>query len=179
MTKVHEVVHDLSSWVSKRLHRPIFLTPRSFLDFIQHFGKLLEEKTGQLQREQTHIRTGITKLVETEKEVAQMQADLKVKQKDLETQNVLAEEKLGQIMRDQGIADRSKSEASALKKEVAVRKISVAEEREKANAELATVEPLVKKARQAVEGIQKKNLDEIRAFASPPTKVRTREKLEI
>jgi len=64
-----------------------YITPRDFLDFIKHFIELKGVKQSELVELQGHLNRGLDKLRETEVEVVEMQATLKVYQQDLLVQD--------------------------------------------------------------------------------------------
>ena len=65
------------------------ITPRHFLDFIQHFVRLYNEKRSGLEEEQLHINVGLNKIAETVAQVEEMQKSLAVKSAELETKNMM------------------------------------------------------------------------------------------
>ena len=55
------------------------ITPRHFLDFINHFAKLYNEKRSELEEQQLHLNVGLNKIAETVEQVEEMQKSLAVK----------------------------------------------------------------------------------------------------
>ena len=60
------------------------ITPRHFLDFINHFVKLYAEKRSGLEEEQLHLNVGLNKIAETVGQVEEMQKSLAVKSAELQ-----------------------------------------------------------------------------------------------
>ena len=60
------------------------ITPRHFLDFINHFVKLYAEKRSGLEEEQLHLNIGLNKIAETVGQVEEMQKSLAVKSAELQ-----------------------------------------------------------------------------------------------
>ena len=87
------------------------ITPRHFLDFIQHFVKLYNEKRSGLEEEQLHINVGLNKIAETVAQVEEMQKSLAVKSADLDKKNLEANEKLKQMVKDQQEAEKQKTQS--------------------------------------------------------------------
>ena len=98
MRDLHKAVEEEDGNVSN-------VSPRSYLDLIHHFVALLAEKRTSLSEELVHLYSGIDKLMESERQVADIQKDLQRKSEDLAIQNSKAEEKLKQIMKDQVCMD--------------------------------------------------------------------------
>lgn len=55
------------------------ITPRHYLDFINHFVKLYQEKRSDLEEQQLHLNVGLSKIAETVEQVEEMQKSLAVK----------------------------------------------------------------------------------------------------
>ena len=68
----------------KRGGRIMAITPRHFLDFINHFVKLYAEKRSGLEEEQLHLNVGLNKIAETVGQVEEMQKSLAVKSAELQ-----------------------------------------------------------------------------------------------
>ena len=60
------------------------ITPRHFLDFINHLVKLYAEKRSGLEEEQLHLNVGLNKIAETVGQVEEMQKSLAVKSAELQ-----------------------------------------------------------------------------------------------
>ena len=52
---------------------------RHYLDFINHFVKLYNEKRADLEEQQLHLNVGLNKIAETVEQVEEMQKSLAVK----------------------------------------------------------------------------------------------------
>ena len=79
MVFVHQSLHKCNSKIVKRGGHVMSITPRHFLDFIQHFVKLYNDKRSSLEKEQLHINSGLNKIAETAAQVEEMQKSLAVK----------------------------------------------------------------------------------------------------
>merc|ERR1719429_443714 len=101
MVFVHQSLHKINSKIVKRGGHVMAITPRHFLDFIQHFVKLYNEKRSGLEEEQLHINVGLNKIAETVAQVEEMQKSLAVKSAELQTKNDAANMKLKQMVKDQ------------------------------------------------------------------------------
>lgn len=71
-------MRDLNIKLMKSAKKFNYITPRDFLDFIGHFVHLNQEKKSELEEQQGHLNTGITKLKNTERSVAELGEKLKV-----------------------------------------------------------------------------------------------------
>ena len=71
LVSVHNSVKRVTTKMAKQSGRHHFLSPRDFLDVIRKFVGLEREKREYLEEHQTHIRTGLQKLLETQDQVRQ------------------------------------------------------------------------------------------------------------
>lgn len=169
---VHQTLHQANNRVAKRGGRTMAITPRHYLDFINHYVKLYNEKRSDLEEQQLHLNIGLQKIRETVEQVEELQRSLSIKRNELEEKNNLANAKLKQMVKDQQEAERRKQASQeiqqALEKQtevIAVKALSV-------KSDLAQVEPAVIEAQQAVKGIKKQNLVEVKSLPNPPPAVK-------
>ena len=73
---------------------------------------------------------------------------------------------------DQQIAETKKKDSLELQEQLKEQNIIIEEKKQNAYKELAEVEPTVEEAKASVKSIKRENLDEVRALANPPQKVR-------
>lgn len=76
---VHQTLHKANARLNKRGYRTMAITPRHYLDFINHFVKLYREKRSDLEEQQLHLNVGLSKIAETVEQVEEMQKSLAVK----------------------------------------------------------------------------------------------------
>ena len=72
MVFVHQSLYKCNAKIVKRGGHVMAITPRHFLDFIQHFVRLYNEKRSGLEEEQLHINVGLNKIAETVTQVEEM-----------------------------------------------------------------------------------------------------------
>ncbi|XP_065362456.1 dynein heavy chain, cytoplasmic-like [Calliphora vicina] len=169
---VHQTLHQANARLAKRGGRTMAVTPRHYLDFIHHFVKLYNEKRSDLEEQQLHLNVGLNKIAETVEQVEEMQKSLAVKKQELQEKNEAANAKLKQMFKDQQEAEIKKIQSQELQNKLAEQTVKIDEKRKYVMADLARVEPAVIEAQQAVSGIKKKQLTEIRSMANPPPPVK-------
>jgi dynein heavy chain 1 len=165
----------------KRSHKAIAITPRHYLDFIKHYTGLFGEKRQGLEDEKIHINIGLRKILETQEQVKELQS-LNAKRIELSEKKQAAEAKLKQMLSDQNEAEMEKKVSESLQGELKKQLHDIAQKKEQVSAELATVgslsvtpfaptpvlsvrvqvEPIVQSAKDAVQGIKKSQLAEIK-----------------
>ena len=84
-----------------------------------------------------------------------------------------ANDALAQITAKTDIVSKKKVECGAMEKELISKKGVIQEKRDQAEQELATVQPLIDEAREAVSSIPSDAIAEIKSFQKPPPAVAT------
>lgn len=153
---IHETVVELNARLQKEGKRYNFLTPRDFLDFIRHFIRLVEEKKAESLENTKHLKVGLTKLKETEEQVAELQASLAGKEVELHGKNKQAEEKMQLMVMQQAVGEERKKEAETLAVDLDKKSSLIANRKTQVQDELKDVEPLLREAEAAVSNISKK-----------------------
>ncbi|KNC76141.1 hypothetical protein SARC_11348, partial [Sphaeroforma arctica JP610] len=148
------------------------VTPRHFLDFINHYVSLFVEKRSELEDQKLHLNIGLRKIDETVAQVEELRGQLSIKNSELKSANEKAETKLQQMLLDQNEAEKRREASVAMQAELAEKELIVRERTHKVESELEQVEPAVAEAREAVSGIRKKQLSEIRSLNNPPAMVK-------
>lgn len=169
---VHQTLHKANARLIKRGSRTMAITPRHYLDFINHFVKLHREKCSELEEQQLHLNVGLSKIAETVEQVEEMQKSLAVKSQELQAKNEAANAKLKQMVKDQQEAEKRKVQSQEIQTEIEKQTIQIAQKQEHVKADLAQVEPAVIEAQQAVKEIKKQQLVEVRSMANPPAVIK-------
>jgi dynein heavy chain len=163
-----DIVNKLSTKLFEQERRYVYTTPKSFLELIKLFKNMLETKRDNLLKDKDRYESGLVKLRETAEQVALIQEEVKVKQIEAEEKKKEADafaEKVGiekgNVEIENAKAEKEAAKCSEIKRDVEEKK-STTENR------LEAAGPLVKQAQEALKGIEKKDFDTCKAFASPP-----------
>lgn len=124
------------------------ITPRHYLDFINHFVKLHKEKRVELEEQQLHLNVGLSKIAETVEQVEEMQKSLAVKSIELNAKNEAANAKLQQMFKEQHEAEKRKVQSQEIQAQIKAQQVLISEKRKDVMADLAHVEPAVMDAQQ-------------------------------
>eukprot|EP01032_Pedospumella_encystans_P010301 gene10301-12053_t len=168
---VHNSVKTVAAKLRKATGRQHYLSPRDFLDLINKFVATESEKRNSLEDQQTHIRTGLLKLSETQEQVTELNKEMVAKSAILRTKDAEANEKLTQMVEKQNEAENRKAIAEKLTVELTTQNEQIRVRRETVEAELSVAEPALLAAKQSVQSIKKTHLDEVRSLAKPPKNV--------
>lgn len=96
---VHQTLHKANVRLAKRGGQTTTITPRHFLDFINHYVQLFNEKRSELEEQQLHLNVGLQKIRETVEQVEELQKSLAQKGNELEAKNQAANAKLKEMVR--------------------------------------------------------------------------------
>ena len=149
-----------------------FLSPRDYLALINNFVTCVNTQRETIEDEQLHVNAGLSKLKQTQENVAELKTSLSAKTIELREKELLANNKLQQMVADQNEAQKRKEEAEKMSDDVDRQQIAIAERKEKAQKELDEAEPALISAKSSVKGIKKRDLDEIRNLQRPPANVK-------
>lgn len=169
---VHLTLHKANKRLAKRGGRTMAITPRHFLDFINHFVKLYNEKRADLEEQQLHLNIGLNKIAETVEQVEEMKKSLELKKKELKEKDELANNKLKEMIGRQQQAEQRKVQSKTLQVDLERQTQKISLKQEDVQKDLEKVEPAVRDAEQAVQGIKKQQLVEVRSMANPPAVVK-------
>lgn len=168
----HYSVYSSAERLKKRQGRSLKLGPRSFLDFLNQYVTLSNEKREGLEEEQRHLNVGLEKLRETVAAVSDMQKSLAVKRTQLEHKNSEANEKLQRMVADQKSAEEQKTASIQIQSNLERQEQEISERREVVMGDLADAEPAVQEAQASVSNIKKQHLTEVRSMGNPPLPVK-------
>lgn len=168
---MHESVEEASENLYKWHRRHYYTTPSSYLELLKLYHSLLKDKSDTINAKRLRIANGLSKILDTNGLVADMQIELEKMAPLLEAQSAEMETLVRALVEDNKKADLFKAkvlqdEAEAKVKEVAARAVA-----DEANRDLQVAAPALKAAEDALKAINKNDINELRSFASPPALV--------
>ncbi|KAI5123747.1 hypothetical protein M0805_000339 [Coniferiporia weirii] len=169
---VHQSLYQINKKLSRRQGRYNYVTPRHYLDFIQHYVRLYNEKRDELEEQQRHLHVGLDKLKDTVTQVEELRKSLAIKRRQLEAKNAEANEKLQRMVSDQQEAEQKKAASIEIQAALVEQDRHIKQRREVVMADLADAEPAVLDAQAAVSNIKRQHLQEVRTMANPPEAVK-------
>lgn len=171
MSTVHLEVVKASTQYLTSVRRYNYVTPKSFLEFISFYKKLLSEQRVHARGQVLRLQNGLDVLRRTSVKVADLQEDLKVTLANVEEKKAASEILMEQIGVQRADAEK-KQEAAALEQAKAEEATRLAKEiQESANRELAEATPAMEAAAKAVDCLDKKALTELKSLTKPPAGV--------
>jgi len=77
MGKVHDIVTEVCSEYFQRMRRYVYVTPKSYLSFIDQYKQVYKTKYDGIDKDDINIRNGLDKLKEAAEGVEELKIDLK------------------------------------------------------------------------------------------------------
>ncbi|KAJ3183889.1 Dynein heavy chain 6, axonemal [Geranomyces variabilis] len=169
--EIHESVGQLAKKFWAELRRRYYTTPTSYLELINLYISMLQEKRKELGSSRDRLRNGLNKLLETNELVAKMQVELELLGPELKQRAQDTEVLMVKIGKDQETADGVRKVVS--EEEVIVR--AKANETEaiaaEAQRDLDEALPALNAAYKALDALDKKDIAELKVFSKPPDAV--------
>nr|XP_023023241.1 dynein beta chain, ciliary-like [Leptinotarsa decemlineata] len=171
MSYVHTVVNEMSQVYLTNEKRYNYTTPKSFLEQIDLYSKLLGEKTAHIKDNIERLANGITKLASTSEDVDGLKEVLAEQEIVLGEKNKAASELIAvlsaeneKVGKEQEIASEEEAKVKVIEEDVTL-KAKVCQD------DLMKAEPALIAAQAALNTLNKNNLTELKSFATPPDAV--------
>ncbi|KAH0569467.1 Dynein heavy chain [Spironucleus salmonicida] len=168
----HQSIEKFSVQYKQVLSRSNHITPTLFLNLLQFLLKFLQQKFNSLKTYQVQLSNGLTKLVETQQKVSEMQEQLTNLQpllKDSQERVAVQEQ---QITADTTLANEAKNQAS-IEQNLAAEKLNQCQTIEAdAMRDLAQAQPLLDAAMTVLNSLEKKDFTELGSYANPALAIR-------
>ena len=148
--------------------RYCYTTPKSFLELIKLFNLMIGKRRDFIISSKERLENGLVKLIETAEIVAKLEEDLKVKTVEVEEKKASAEIFSAQVLKEKTIVTEESEKANIEAAGCAVIQREVEEKQASCKEDLAKAIPLLEKAQEALNGLQKKDFTELKGFAKPP-----------
>uniref|UniRef100_A0A8C0ZLW2 AAA+ ATPase domain-containing protein n=1 Tax=Castor canadensis TaxID=51338 RepID=A0A8C0ZLW2_CASCN len=170
---VHQSVGEFSKQFLQKLRRSNYVTPKNYLDFINTYSKLLDEKTQYNIAQCKRLEGGLDKLKEASIQLDELNKKLAEQKIVLAEKSTACEALLEEIATNTAIAEEKKKLSEEKAMEIEEQNKIIAVEKAEAEAALAEVMPILEAAKLELQKLDKSDVTEIRSFAKPPKQVQT------
>ncbi|POM79752.1 Dynein heavy chain [Phytophthora palmivora] len=170
---VHTTSNDFGDEFLSQLQRYVYTTPKSYLDLIGLYLKMLQEKRAVLQTIKNRMEVGVKKLEETNSIVDSLKSELIELQPILAKKAIEAEELLKRVSVDQKAAAVVRERVSQDEATVTKQADEVALVQADAQKDLDVAMPALNNAIKALDSLSKNDITEVKSFAKPPEAVET------
>jgi len=166
-----KIVNQRSDMVKITEGRFVYTTPKSFLELIKLFKNMLTKQMTQLVEAKERYEIGIIKINETQEVVSKLEEDLQISSVEVEAIKKEADAQATIVGAEKEKVDAQASVANVESEKCAVIKTNVEAKMASVQADLDAAIPLVIKAKAALEGLNLKDLQNLKALANPPADV--------
>ena len=168
MANVHLSIEDANIEFRERERRYNYTTPTSFLELINFYESLLGQKQGAITAQIERYEKGLYTMDETTKQVDLLKEKLVLTMQDVEVEKKKTGELIEIVTREAAEADREQAIAQKQEEETNVVANAAQEAMDKANKELEAAVPAMEAAREAVNCLDVKAIQEFKGYGTPP-----------
>lgn len=168
---VHVSIETANKEFLARERRFNYTTPKSFLELIDFYKKLLMKKRKVLDDNIDRLETGLTILQKTKDKVEGLKNDLNVKKVEVEIKQKETNDLIDKVTASSAVAAKEKEAAD--KEEAIASELTAQANTLKAEAdkELEAALPAMERAKEAVDCLTKASIQELKTFGSPAAQV--------
>ncbi|XP_043471037.1 dynein beta chain, ciliary [Leptopilina heterotoma] len=168
MAHAHTTVNTASRQYLASERRYNYTTPKSFLEQISLYTKLLKAKAKQLRGRIERLENGLAKLRSTAVQVDELKQKLAIQEIELQQKNEAADTLITivgveteKVQKEKALADEEETKVAMIAEEVL-------KKQKDCEADLVKAEPALLAAQEALNTLNKANLTELKSFGSPP-----------
>ncbi|EZA54880.1 Dynein beta chain, ciliary [Ooceraea biroi] len=168
MAQAHTSVNIASRQYLSSERRYNYTTPKSFLEQISLYIRLLKTKSSELRARVARLENGLDKLRSTAVQVDGLKKKLAVQEVELQQKNDAADALIAivgveteKVQKEKAIADEEESKVAIIAEEVS-------KKQKDCEMDLRKAEPALLAAQEALNTLNKANLTELKSFGSPP-----------
>ena len=151
-----------------RFRRSTYVTPKSYLSFINGYKEIYVEQKKGLDQLLARMNTGLQKLLEASKSVGELSLELEVKEKELVVASSKAEEVLKEVTTKAQAAEKVKSSVQLVKDKAQKVADFISKDKAVAEQKLEAAQPALEEAERALLTIKAADIATVRKLAKPP-----------
>lgn len=170
--KMHRIVEIETANYFKELRRYNYTTPTSYLELVKLYVDILKKQQEKISANERRYRIGLDKLQETEEIVAKLEGELTEMQPVLKKAAEDTATLLTQVTADQKAADEQAAVVEIDVREANKVAASVQKIKDECQADLDEAMPAYESAVKALATLDKKSIQEMKAFNNPPEMVK-------
>lgn len=171
MAYVHKSVNEMSISYLQNDRRYNYTTPKSFLEQISLYKRLLQLKHKELQEKIVRLENGLVKLQSTAKQVDDLKDKLAAQEVEVKQKNEDADKLIKIVGAETEKVGKEKAIADEEQKKVTEISIEVGKKQVDCERDLAKALPALEAAQVALNTLDKTNLTEMKSFPNPPSAV--------
>jgi len=148
-----------------------YSTPKSFLELIALYKAMLSKRRGETDGLIERYVNGVEKLKSTAEQVGGLEDQLKLKAVEVEEKKAQAEAMIPQLETEKAKATAEAETANGIASEATKKEEEVVVMKRSIEGDLAAAEPALEAAGKALDGLNKKDLGELKSLGKPPAGV--------
>uniref|UniRef100_A0A0G4GMS7 Dynein-1, subspecies f n=1 Tax=Chromera velia CCMP2878 TaxID=1169474 RepID=A0A0G4GMS7_9ALVE len=168
MAEVHLSIDGANQRFLEQARRYNYTTPKSFLELIAFYKKLLAEKRSKVEMSIERLEKGLFTLQDTKVKVEGLQEDLKEKMVKVEEKKAAADVLIEQVTKAAGEAAIEEDAANQEAEKTNALAENAAKIQKEADEELAEAMPAMERAKDAVNCLTKPAIQELKSLGKPP-----------
>ena len=160
-------VHSMTSELCKTYHRDVYLTPKSFLSFLDMYKKMYTKKKDDIEDRESRVVLGLQKLETGAEDVAKMkvslaQEEIKLREAEKACNSMLSSLEISSLNARKETEIVEAKKAHCEKEAVLIKK-----EKEACQEDLAKAQPYLDEADRAANSIKPSDLNELKKLPKP------------
>jgi len=164
-------VNKMSELYESQERRFNYTTPKSFLELIALYKSMLAKRREAVQTNITRLSNGVIKLEATAESVAGLEEQIKQKSVEVEAKKVEVDAMIPKLEEEKGKAGEEAAKANKIAAAATIKEKEVLEMKAGIEVKLAAAEPALIAAAAALEGLNVKDLGELKSLKKPPAGV--------
>jgi len=167
MGRVHQMVNEVCGIYYQQMRRHVYVTPKSYLSFINMYKAEYVKKFKGIDDEAQNINNGLEKLAEATRGIDELKIALKKEDATLKVAADQTAALLAELEVENKKADIKANEVANITEACVAQKESITQERDVAEQELAAAMPALEKAKKAVDSIKQADIVELKQMRTP------------
>ncbi|XP_063775070.1 dynein axonemal heavy chain 14 isoform X3 [Pseudophryne corroboree] len=170
---VHKSVSSKAAQYLEETRRHYYVTPQSYLSFIDTFSNILQAKKQKLTTDRNRFFTGLSKLLEATSSIEIMQYELVALGPQIEQKSKEIEALMGKLQRDSIVVEQVRAIVKQEEEVMAQETRIVQDYAQHAQRELREALPALEEAVTALDSLDKSDISEVKVYTHPPFLVLT------
>jgi len=162
MGTVHNLVTEVCEKYFQRMRRHVYVTPKSYLSFIQSYQQVYAAKKDEIEVQERSVLLGLKKLKDAAIEIDKMKEEIAREEIKLKEASEKTEKLLGELQVESAKAEKKRKEVLTTKEACEGQAAVIAKEREAADRDLQAALPYLHEAKDALSKIQPKDIVELK-----------------
>ncbi|XP_018048480.1 PREDICTED: dynein heavy chain 8, axonemal [Atta colombica] len=165
---IQDNVSDICAEYFDRFRRQVYVTPRSFLTFIDSYKMFYKQRLDDINIIASRMSSGLNKLIDAAAQVDMLRHELEKTQEEIVIKNVQVEAILITVNEKKKEAEAVKAKVQVTKDEAEAILQVIVKNKTVAEQKLKTAEPALLEAEAALQTIKAADIATVRKLAKPP-----------